>query len=1365
MEGFNKPSPLKMEGNVCENFKIFKQEVEIYFSATETDLKQNKVQIARLLNLMGNEALKVYNVLEVSKNKDATVTEILTAFEVYCNPKKNLAMEHYKFFKYHQQDGEPFMQFYTKLRQLIMSCEFGVVEKSILRSQVILGLYNKDVQEKLLRDDPTLEKAVECCISAEIAEGARKQLETTEINEKPLNVMELRKKKFEWNGKNKNCLNDGKSTHTATQNLHGNPKFKNPCYKCNKHHGWGNCPAFNKKCEACGQLNHFAVSCRSKSIYNDGNRNVGADSRQVHAVYEEETNERQHYDKFEVRPLFSTNIIKPGYVTKEWVKTIKIQNNNIEFKLDTGAHTNVINSIVYDSLFPKPKLEQTNIRLEAYGGHQIKPVGTCRAQCESNSQALWVKFIIVQEEQCQPILGLKACMDLGLIKRIDYIDPFYRNRNTFIRAYTDQFSGVGCFPEKYKILLKPDACPKANPARRVPIILIDRLKNSLNQMVSEGIISPVADNEAHEWVSNLVIVEKPDSSLRLCLDPQHLNKYIIRDHYHIPTLEEIKSKLSHKNFYTVLDLKNGFYHVELDKDSSKLCIFSSPFGLYRFKRMPFGISSAPEVFQKLNTKYFGDIEGLIIYFDDFFIFHETREGHDKIVAEVMKRAKLYNVKFNHRKVQYCQDEVKFLGLIFNKNGVSIDQTRIDSIANLKNPNNKKELMQLMGMINYLRDFIPNLSELTSPLRGLLKKDNEWAWYDCHTGALEKIKKLICEAPILANFDPNKETVLQCDSSKDALGFCLMQEKKPVSFGSRSLTESEQNYAQIEKELLAVSYACEKSHLYIYGRNVKIYTDHQPLVSLMRKNFSDIKNNRLKRIKLKLLTYDLDVQYLPGKYMYIADLLSRNFIRKRESDDVAMKDVIHSLDSKVTFTGTNLAECQRETLNDNDLKQVLKWCKIGWPNKLKNGSEVSHYFRNRNEIISEEGLLYLNGKLIVPKVLRKKYLKILHETHLGIVKTKLKARNFIYWPGLTSDITNMISTCEVCLRFSNFNAKNTLIQRDFPKYPFQKIGIDIATFANCSYLVIEDYYSKWLEVEKLFDKTSKSVIDSLMVLFSRFGIPESVYSDNMPFDSYEYKRFSRDWNFKIITSSPHFPQSNGMAEKGVGIAKDMLRKCLYTSSDYQLFLLNYRSSPIANLGVSPAQLMFNREIRTKIPATLASFQPQIPDISRQLERNRINQARYYNRTAKVNEISHEPGEVVMMYNVRRKIWEKAIIIQKLENPRSYFVKCGSGRIVRRNIRFLKKINFKTKFNATSHRYDDIIINGPENNSIPVVIENSQRLITDEVPVPKEMPSDVQRTHAAPVTSETPVISEKSVLSEGERMSSKGRVIRQPKILDL
>lgn len=239
-------------------------------------------------------------------------------------------------------------------------------------------------------------------------------------------------------------------------------------------------------------------------------------------------------------------------------------------------------------------------------------------------------------------------------------------------------------------------------------------------------------------------MEKPDSSLRICLDPQNLNKYILRNYYHIPTLEEIRPQLAHKKFYTVLDLKNGFYHIKLDESSSKICSFSSPYGIYRFKRLPFGINSVPEIFQKMNIKYFGDIDGLTIYFDDFIIAHETQEGHDRILSEVLRRAKLYNVKFNYGKLHYCQTEVKFLRLKFNEQGISIDKTRIEAVQNLRNPKNKKELMQLMGMINNLRDFIPNLLEITSPFRTLLKKDVSLDWYTCHTEALKKIKKLVCE---------------------------------------------------------------------------------------------------------------------------------------------------------------------------------------------------------------------------------------------------------------------------------------------------------------------------------------------------------------------------------------------------------------------------------------------------------------------------------------------------------------------------------------------------------------------------------------------------------------------------------------------
>lgn len=1309
MDGFNKPGILEMGGNLKQNFEQFKQEVTIYFSATETDAKSDKVQVARLLNLLGKDALKVYNTMDVSKKNDAKINEIFTELEKYCSPKRNLAMEHFKFFKCTQREGESFNEYYTSLKSLIETCEFGNAEKSLLRTQIILGLYNKDLQEKLLRDDPTLDKTVECCQSAELAEKARKQLEKLPIEVNQINKISGRNEHSTSYG-NGSKNNDRRYDPSSSNMVWGrgyqkddgpsasnrNNEFK--CLKCSRHHRFAQCPAFGKVCGSCGGKNHFASNCRNPVSKNSNGRNQENCRQLMYTINHESSID----DEFQV------SLNKVDSLQKEWLKVIKVNGTNVKLKLDTGAHTNVINLQIYESLKSRPKLETTTIKLESYGGHEICPVGTCMLTCETKYQTLPTKFVVVRERQCQPILGLEACIGLKLIKRIDAVNlPL--GKEEFIKENREHFSGIGCFPDKYKITLRPDSHPKAYPSRRVPLGLMGRFKDALDKLIKNDIIEPVNDNSLSEWVSNIVIVEKPDKSLRICLDPQNLNKYILRNYFHIPTLDELRPKLAHKRYYTVLDLKNGFYHIQLDEESSKLCTFSTPFGLFSFKRLPFGISSAPEIFQKINMKYFGDIEGLVIYFDDFVICHETREGHDKILAEVLQRAKLYNVKFNHEKVQFCQSEVRFLGLNFNEDGVAVDKSRIESILNLKNPNNKKELMQIMGMINYLRDFIPNLSELTGPLRTLLRKDSEWSWYDSHTAQLKKIKDLICEAPILANYDPKRDLIIQCDSSKDALGYCLLQEKRPVAFGSRSLTESEKNYAQIEKELLAVYHACEKSRLYIYGRHVKVHSDHQPLVSLMKKNLSDIKNNRLKRIKLKLLEYNLDVQYLPGKFMYIADLLSRNFLEKRENDDPSMKDMVHTLEHSITFTAPNLEECKNETSQDKILMKVLQYYKEGWPSRMKENNELMHYWSKRNEITVENELVFYNNRLVVPVSLRRKYLGLLHETHLGITKTKLKAGKFLYWPGMMSDIQNIILACMVCLRFSNFNTKDTLIQRDLPKYPFQNIAIDIATHGNQNYLIIEDYYSRWLEVEEIKNKTSRTVIEVLKQFFCRFGIPEIIFSDNMPFDSWEYKDFAKEWNVRIVTSSPHFAQSNGLAEKGVGIAKQMLKKCIYARGDYKLYLLNYRTSPLASLGVSPAQIVFNREVRTKVPARSTSFSTTIPDISEQIIKDRCKQKLYYDRSARNSEITFSLGEKVLSWNIIKKIWEKSIIVEKLpEYPRSYRIRTCEGRTLRRNSKYLKKCPSDFKFNSrmsNSFRYDDLTSSRGQHG--PLVVEGNIR----------------------------------------------------------
>ncbi|KAK2721303.1 hypothetical protein QYM36_003550 [Artemia franciscana] len=318
----------------------------------------------------------------------------------------------------------------------------------------------------------------------------------------------------------------------------------------------------------------------------------------------------------------------------------------------------------------------------------------------------------------------------------------------------------------------------------------------------------------------MVLVEKKDGGVRLCIDPVDLNKAIKRPHYPIPTFEDAISDLSGAKYFSKLDATSGYWSLVLSKSASDLTTFNTIYGRYRWRRYPFGLISAQNEFQRKMEEIF---QGLKILVDDLLIYGATREEHNRRLAEVLERARQKGVKFNRSKCQIAVQSVCYFGHIISNAGVKPDPEKLRAINKMPTPKSKEELQTLLGMLNFLSRYIPNLATQNQPLRDLIKA-NEFEWKELHTTCLNQLKESIVTN--LAFFDSSSPTLeLEVDASKHGLGAQISANGKIFAYASRSLSKSEQNYSQLEKELFAIIYGCQHYHHYLYGRKVQVITDH------------------------------------------------------------------------------------------------------------------------------------------------------------------------------------------------------------------------------------------------------------------------------------------------------------------------------------------------------------------------------------------------------------------------------------------------------------------------------------------------------------------------------------------------------------
>ena len=389
---------------------------------------------------------------------------------------------------------------------------------------------------------------------------------------------------------------------------------------------------------------------------------------------------------------------------------------------------------------------------------------------------------------------------------------------------------------------------------------------------------------------------------------------------------------------------------------------------------------------------------------------EAEIDHERKVEALLERCEKIGIKLNREKTEMRKKEVAFLGHKITSKGLEIDKDKVEAIVKMEAPKNVKEVQRFAGVVNYLARFLPQLSEIMEPIRILTLKDRAFVWGKKQDEAFTEIKTKVTQAPVLAYYDCKKPLQIQCDASMNGIGSVLMQDGRPISFASKALTPTESRYAVIEKEMLAVLFSLKKFHQYTFGNRTTVFSDHKPLQSILKKPL-DQAPRRLQGMILATQLYNFEVQYIPGKDMHIADLLSRSYLP--DASECDSFDHVNAVDY-IPVRSKRLSKMRKATQDDDVLQMLITVVQEGWPDdKILLPPQVMLYFHCRDEIVVNDGLVFKGSRVIVPESMRKEIKEALHTAHIGVESTLRRARECVYWPSMNSDIKMMISQCEIC----------------------------------------------------------------------------------------------------------------------------------------------------------------------------------------------------------------------------------------------------------------------------------------------------------------------------------------------------------------
>ena len=537
-----------------------------------------------------------------------------------------------------------------------------------------------------------------------------------------------------------------------------------------------------------------------------------------------------------------------------------------------------------------------------------------------------------------------------------------------LRLYHNSFDRLGSLKGEYDIKVDPTVPPVQHARRKVPIESKAAIEEAIDYMVKQDILEPQI--EPTPWVSSVTYPVKPTGEVRPCLDARDLNKAIIRENHKPQTVEEIAHQLVGAVVFTKADALKTFLQVHLTEESSKLLVINTHKGSYRFKRMPFGAKMSQDVFLMKMDLIMEQCPGVISIHDDIVVYSVSEEDHDANLVNLLNVAQIEGLVLNSEKLELKRPRVSFFGAEYSADGMHPCLKKIQGITEMTPPTDKQQLASFIGMVTYMGNFMPHLSHHTEPLCAMLKQEVVFTWVFT---SFQKIKDLIAKSATkpLRYCDRRKPVTVQVDASQRGLGACLLQDGQPIAYASKSLTDTETRYANTERELLAIVFACQWFNTYVLGRPFTVESDYKPLEMIHEKSLVSTPP-RLQRMLLQLQRYDVTIRYRPGKEMLLADALSR--CPSQASGEIKLDMRV----DYIAFSKTWIAKLKDTTREDPILGTVYQLTQQGWPHQRRHTPRMARaYWDFRDHLSTDEGLLLMGPRIVIPSCLREEYLQRLH----------------------------------------------------------------------------------------------------------------------------------------------------------------------------------------------------------------------------------------------------------------------------------------------------------------------------------------------------------------------------------------------------